>query len=83
LADAGFRVVIAPGFADIFHGNCFKNGLLPITLDGGAAFAFPIDAEHRPRPLQGLDDIGLTLQHADRIRACKAKRQDLEPWLFG
>jgi 3-isopropylmalate/(R)-2-methylmalate dehydratase small subunit len=33
LADYGFRVVIAPSFADIFHNNCFKNGVLPIRLD--------------------------------------------------
>lgn len=33
LADAGLRVLIAPSFADIFFGNCFKNGLLPIVLD--------------------------------------------------
>ena len=32
LADYGFRAVIAPSFADIFYNNCFKNGLLPITL---------------------------------------------------
>jgi 3-isopropylmalate/(R)-2-methylmalate dehydratase small subunit len=32
LADYGFRAVIAPSFADIFFNNCFKNGLLPITL---------------------------------------------------
>lgn len=32
LADYGFRVLIAPGFADIFFNNCFKNGMLPITL---------------------------------------------------
>lgn len=32
LADHGFSVVIAPSFADIFYGNCFKNGLLPIAL---------------------------------------------------
>ena len=32
LADAGFRVVISPGFADIFFNNCFKNGVLPIVL---------------------------------------------------
>lgn len=32
LLDFGIRCVIAPGFADIFHGNCFKNGVLPITL---------------------------------------------------
>jgi len=32
LLDYGFRVVIAPSFADIFYNNCFKNGILPITL---------------------------------------------------
>lgn len=35
LVDYGFRVVIAPGFADIFFTNAFKNGLLPIALDEG------------------------------------------------
>lgn len=33
LEDYGFRVIIAPSYADIFHNNCFNNGLLPITLD--------------------------------------------------
>jgi len=33
LADYGFRVVIAPSFADIFYNNCFKNGVLPVALD--------------------------------------------------
>ncbi len=32
ILDYGFRVVIAPSFADIFHNNCFKNGILPIKL---------------------------------------------------
>ena len=32
LLDFGIRCVIAPSFADIFHGNCFKNGILPIVL---------------------------------------------------
>lgn len=32
LEDYGFRVVIAPSFADIFYNNCFKNGMLPIIL---------------------------------------------------
>jgi 3-isopropylmalate/(R)-2-methylmalate dehydratase small subunit len=32
LQDYGFRAIIAPSFADIFYNNCFKNGLLPITL---------------------------------------------------
>ena len=33
LQDYGFSVIIAPSFADIFYSNCFKNGILPITLD--------------------------------------------------
>jgi len=33
LDDYGFRVIIAPSFADIFFNNCFKNGILPIVLD--------------------------------------------------
>lgn len=33
LLDYGFRVIIAHSFADIFHQNCFRNGILPITLD--------------------------------------------------
>jgi 3-isopropylmalate/(R)-2-methylmalate dehydratase small subunit len=32
LLDYGFKVIIAPSFADIFHNNCFKNGILPIVL---------------------------------------------------
>jgi len=32
LADFGFDVVISPSFADIFHDNCFKNGVLPVSL---------------------------------------------------
>lgn len=34
LMDYGFRVVLAPSFADIFYNNCFKNGLLPVVLPG-------------------------------------------------
>ena len=35
IADYGFKVIIAESFADIFYSNCFKNGLLPITLNAG------------------------------------------------
>jgi len=36
LMDAGFRAVIAPSFSDIFHNNCLKNGILPVTLPAAA-----------------------------------------------
>jgi len=36
LQDYGFRVLLAPSFADIFYNNCFKNGLLPVKLDEAA-----------------------------------------------
>ena len=35
LADYGFRVLIAPSYADIFYNNCFKNGILPVKLPEG------------------------------------------------
>src|SRR5215217_6955619 len=35
LGEFGFRAILAPSFADIFANNCFKNGLLPITLAAG------------------------------------------------
>jgi 3-isopropylmalate/(R)-2-methylmalate dehydratase small subunit len=35
LQDYGFRVVVAPSFADIFYGNCCQNGLLPVVLTEG------------------------------------------------
>jgi 3-isopropylmalate/(R)-2-methylmalate dehydratase small subunit len=36
LADYGFRAILAPSFADIFHGNCCQNGLLPVRLPEAA-----------------------------------------------
>jgi len=108
----GFRAVIAPSFADIFFGNCFKNGLLPIVLpesemnrlfDEVAAFvgySLTIDLERQVivkadgtelpfevQPfrkfclLNGFDDIGLTLRHADKIKAYEAERLLNKPWL--
>lgn len=43
LMDFGFRSVIAPSFSDIFHNNCFKNGMLPVTLPA-AQVRFLIEA---------------------------------------
>jgi 3-isopropylmalate/(R)-2-methylmalate dehydratase small subunit len=113
LADYGFKVIIAPSFADIFFNNSFKNGILPIRLDaetvdalfakaaGEEALQLTVDlqqqllrvADRREIPfevdpfrkhclLEGLDDIGLTLQHVDEIRAYEARRRTEAPWLF-
>jgi 3-isopropylmalate/(R)-2-methylmalate dehydratase small subunit len=113
LADFGIRALIAPSFADIFYGNCFKNGMLPVRLEegavqglfdlvertpglriaidleaqtvrpvGGEAIPFAIEAERKRRLLNGLDDISLTLQQADRIRDYERVRRAHEPWLF-
>jgi 3-isopropylmalate/(R)-2-methylmalate dehydratase small subunit len=113
LTDYGFKVIIAPSYADIFFNNSFKNGLLPIVLAadivdrlfdqaGGSAalqltvdleaqqirdaaggvIGFEVDAFRRHCLLEGLDDIGLTLQHVDAIRAYEARRRSEAPWLF-
>jgi len=114
LDDYGFRVVIAPSFADIFFNNSFKNGLLPIVLSdaiveqlfqelyanegyelavdlatqtvttpAGENFAFEVDEFRKHCLLNGLDDIGLTLQDTDAIHAYEAQRKQQAPWLFG
>ena len=114
LEDYGFRSIIAPSFADIFYNNCFKNGILPIVLDGeiveqlfnetdalegysltidlqaqkvttpsGDSFTFDIDEFRKYCLLNGLDDIGLTLQHEADISAYEEKRKAQAPWLFG
>ena len=44
LEDFGFRVLIAPGFADIFYNNCFKNGILPVRLPRAEVDALMDDA---------------------------------------
>ena len=106
LGQFGFKVVIAPSFADIFHNNCFQNGLLPIVLpeetvqqiienaerDPGYRLHVDLEAERvwdddeqvvaefRVEPfrrhclLNGLDDIGLTLERDDDIAAFEANR---------
>ena len=104
LTDYGFKVVIAPSFADIFYGNSFNNQLLPVTLSdeqvdelfalvkanpgmsfevdlegevvkaGDKTYSFSIDAFRRHCMLNGLDSIGLTLQHEDAISAYEKKQ---------
>lgn len=113
LEDFGFKVVIAPSFADIFYNNAFKNGILLITLSeeevdrlfagvdanegyqldvdlesqrvitpGGEILEFEVDAFRKHCLLNGLDDIGITLQDEDAIRAFEQKHKDARPWLF-
>ncbi len=114
LLDYGFRVIIAPSFADIFFNNSFKNGILPIVLDekkvdqlfkeveategyqltvdletqtittpSGEEIQFDVDQFRKHCLLNGLDDIGLTLQHVDDIKAYEERRKQEAPWLFG
>lgn len=54
-----------------------------VETPSGEKIAFEIDDFRKHCLLNGLDDIGLTLQHADDIRAYEAKRQAEAPWLFG
>ncbi|HEV1994721.1 MAG TPA: 3-isopropylmalate dehydratase small subunit [Candidatus Acidoferrum sp.] len=101
----GFRVIIAPSYADIFYNNCFKNGILPATLseeqveelfqrteseadysltvslpdqtirdNQGHAYRFEILPHRKEVLLKGLDEIGITLQHADAIAAYEKAR---------
>jgi 3-isopropylmalate/(R)-2-methylmalate dehydratase small subunit len=51
------------------------------TRDGSLSYGFDIDPFRKHCLLNGLDDIGLTLQHADEIRAFEAKRLGEQPWL--
>ena len=113
LEDYGFRVIIAPSFADIFFNNCFKNGVLPVRLtetevdrlfhevnafpgfeliinlpeqfvstqDGAQRFAFEVDPFRKFCLVNGFDEIGLTLRHADKIREFETKRISAQPWL--
>jgi len=54
-----------------------------VVTQRGQGFKFEIDPFRKHCLLNGLDEIGLTLQHADQIRAFEAKRKAEQPWLFG
>ncbi|MEH8030245.1 3-isopropylmalate dehydratase small subunit [Gallibacterium anatis] len=99
LADYGFKVMIAPSFADIFYNNSLNNHMLPIRLSeeeveeifqwvwanqgatidvdlekmtvtvGEKVYPFELDEFRRHCLLNGLDNIGLTLQHEQAISA--------------
>jgi 3-isopropylmalate/(R)-2-methylmalate dehydratase small subunit len=111
LLDFGIRCVISTSFADIFYNNCFKNGVLPITVshedldklmddasrgsnatlsvdleakeirgpDGGVV-KFDLDEFKRHCLLNGLDDIGLTMEKAPAIASFEAKNAESRPW---
>ena len=112
LLDFGIRCIVAPDFADIFHNNALKNGILPIRLPravcdaliedaqlggnarltvdlarqvvirpNGEEIAFDIDPFRKHCLLNGLDDIGQTLQRAPAIDAYEAGRRMSQPWL--
>ena len=53
-----------------------------VVTPSGEKFAFEVDEFKKHCMLNGLDDIGLTLQHADDIRAYEEKRKAQAPWLF-
>ncbi|MEJ2469887.1 MAG: 3-isopropylmalate dehydratase small subunit [Desulfuromonadales bacterium] len=53
-----------------------------VTTPAGETFAFEVDAFRKKCLLEGLDEISLTLQHADEIRAFEARRKQEEPWIF-
>jgi 3-isopropylmalate/(R)-2-methylmalate dehydratase small subunit len=53
-----------------------------VTTPAGESFPFDVDAERKHRLLNGLDDIGLTLQLTDKIQAYEARRRKQAPWLF-
>ncbi|MHB9119826.1 MAG: 3-isopropylmalate dehydratase small subunit [Burkholderiales bacterium] len=53
-----------------------------VATPGGERFAFDVDAFRKDCLLNGLDDIGLTLRHVDKIKAYEEKRRKSEPWLF-
>ena len=112
LLDFGIRCVIATSFADIFYNNCFKNGILPITLPRDQveqlmkeaqdnpetkleidlekqtvtrgnkfSFSFEIDPFRKHCLMNGLDDIGLTMQKEKFIGAYEEKLKKDRPWL--
>jgi len=112
IADFGIRCVISTSFADIFYNNCFKNGILPITLpeadrdacmkdaekganarmdidlaaqtitlSDGYVIAFDIDPFRKHCLLNGLDDIGLTMEKSASIAAFEAQAAQSRPWV--
>ena len=113
LLDFGIRCIVSTSFADIFYNNCFKNGILPVTVSAdelqalmadasdrenpvltvdlhaqeitrpnGAIVRFEIDEFRRECLLDGLDDIGLTMQKVGMIDAFEKAQRERQPWLY-
>ena len=57
-------------------------GQQTVVLPDGRALHFDVDAFRKECLLNGWDDIGLTLRHAEKIRAFEEKRRVEQPWLF-
>ncbi len=53
-----------------------------VSIDGENIASFEVDAFRKHCMLNGLDDIALTLQHADEIKTYEEKRKQTAPWLF-
>jgi 3-isopropylmalate/(R)-2-methylmalate dehydratase small subunit len=112
LLDFGICCIISTSFADIFHSNCFKNGVLPIKLpkgkvdklmknaeqganasvsidlesqkitsSDGSETSFDIDSFRKHCLLNGLDDIGLTMEKDSKIDVYEKKMRASLPWL--
>lgn len=84
-------VILTEAQVDQLFRECFATEGYEITVDlekrqvvtpSGEAFTFEVDDFRRHCLLNGLDDIGLTLQEGDAIRAYEAKAQQVRPWVF-
>lgn len=84
-------VILTETQVDQLFRECFETEGYEVTVDlekrqvvtpSGEAFAFEVDDFRRHCLLNGLDDIGLTLQEGDAIRAFEAKAQQARPWVF-
>ncbi len=53
-----------------------------VTLPSGEVFSFEINATSKHNLLNGLDEIGLTLLHAEKIKSFEQKHKQNQPWLF-
>ena len=53
-----------------------------VSTPSGESFSFSVDAFRKHCLLNGLDDIGLTMQHQDKIKAFEARHQQAQPWLY-